>query len=168
MPTFTRVLITLCVGVAAILAWRSYGDAAREMIANSSRELGWLVPQAALSSQSAADMVGRATQAVPSPDQQRLNAISLDLEAMRQNIDRMAMTQEQITRNIDQLAAGQERIARNVDQLTAGQERMTREITKLQAAEQQLLHKNLESPPRPAPALARNPAPRSSQAPSVR
>src|SRR5262249_4901370 len=103
MPTLTRVLVTLCVGVAAIVAWRSYGDAAREMIASSSRELGWLAPQAALSAQSAPEIVGRTTQAASSPDQQRLNAISLDLEAMRQNVDRMAMTQEQITRNVDQL-----------------------------------------------------------------
>src|SRR6266566_3898978 len=32
-----RFLITFCIGVAAILAWQSYGDAAREMIASSSR-----------------------------------------------------------------------------------------------------------------------------------
>jgi septal ring factor EnvC (AmiA/AmiB activator) len=168
MPTLTRVLIALCVGVAVILAWRSYGDAAREMIASSSRELRWLAPQAAPSAQSAPDVIGQAAQAASSPDQQRLNAISLDLEAMRQNVDRIAMTQEQITRSVNQLTAGQERIARNVDQLAAGQERVTREIAKLQAVEQQMLHKNSESPPRPAPALARNPAPRSPQAPTMR
>jgi septal ring factor EnvC (AmiA/AmiB activator) len=168
MPTLTRVLVTLCVGVAVILTWRSYGDAAREMIANASRELGWLAPQAAPSAQSAPDMIGRAAQAASSPDQQRLNAISLDLETIRQNVDRIAMTQEQIMRNVDQLTAGQERIARNVDQFAAAQERMTRDITKLQAVEQQLLHKNLESSPRPAAALARNPAPRSPQAPTAR
>ena len=31
-----RFLITFCMGVGAILAWQSYGDAAREMIASSS------------------------------------------------------------------------------------------------------------------------------------
>jgi hypothetical protein len=31
-----RFLITFCVGVAATLAWQSYGDTAREMIANAS------------------------------------------------------------------------------------------------------------------------------------
>jgi len=85
-------------------------------------------------------MIALAAQATPSPDQQRLNAISLDLDAMRQNVDRIATTQEHITRN--------------VEQLTAGQDRMTREITKLQAVEQQILHKNSEPPPRPAPASA--------------
>ncbi len=58
MPTLTRVLIILCIGVAAILAWRSYGDAARAMIANSSPQLGWLAPQAALLAHNAPDMIG--------------------------------------------------------------------------------------------------------------
>jgi hypothetical protein len=50
----------------------------------------------------------------------------------------------------------------------AGQEQMTHEITKLQAVEQYVLYKNSEPPPRPAPAPARNPVPRPSQAPMVR
>ena len=34
-----RFVITFCIGVAATLAWQSYGDAAREMIASSSAQL---------------------------------------------------------------------------------------------------------------------------------
>jgi hypothetical protein len=44
-------------------------------------------------------VIGLAAQAAASPDQQQLNAISLDLDAMRQNVDRIAITQEQIRRN---------------------------------------------------------------------
>jgi hypothetical protein len=73
-----------------------------------------------------------------------------------------------MTRSIDRIAASQEQIARSVDRLTAGQEQMTREITKLQEIVQYILYKNSEPPPRPAPAAARNPVPRSSQAPTVR
>jgi len=65
--------------------------------------------------------------ATPSPDH-RLNAMSLDLDAVRQKVDRIATTQEQMTRS--------------VDRLTASHEQMTREITELQAVEQRLLHKN--------------------------
>src|SRR5690242_1182065 len=43
----SRFLIAFCVGVAATLAWQSYGDAARETIASSYPQLGWLAPQAA-------------------------------------------------------------------------------------------------------------------------
>src|SRR5580700_1608819 len=41
--SLTRFLATACVGVAATLAWQSYGDAARQMIASAAPQLGWLV-----------------------------------------------------------------------------------------------------------------------------
>ncbi len=159
MPTLTHILVTICVGVAAILAWQSYGDAARRIIASSYPQLDWLAPRAAPIAYSAHGTTGPAAQAAASPDQQRLNAMSLDLDAIRQSVDRIAITQEQITRNVDQLTARQERMTRNVDQLAAGQERMTREISKLQAVEQQIKSR---------PALARNSVPRSAPAPMVR
>ena len=42
-----RFLIAFCSGVAATLAWQSYGDAARKMSVSSSPQLGWSAPQAA-------------------------------------------------------------------------------------------------------------------------
>jgi hypothetical protein len=117
MPTFIRVLITLCVSGAAILAWQSYGDAARQIIASSYSQLV-LAPRTAPVAYSA-------------PDQQRFDAISIDLDAIREIVDRIAVTQEQITRN--------------VDQLTIRQEQMMREINKQQAAEQQNGGKNSAS-----------------------
>jgi septal ring factor EnvC (AmiA/AmiB activator) len=155
MPALTRVLIT---GAAAILAWQSYGDAARKIIAGTYPQLGWLVPWTARIAYSAPDAIALAAQAAPSPEQ-RLNTISLDLDAMRQNVDRIAITQDQITRNVDQLTAGQQRMTRTVDQLTAGQERMTREISKLVAQ---------QSKPPPRPASTRKPMLPSSPAPTVR
>jgi methyl-accepting chemotaxis protein len=148
------------------LAWQSYGDTARAMIANSYPQLGWLAPQAEPVAQNAPELVA------PSFDQQQLNAISVDLDAMLQSIDKIATSmsaiQEQMSRGADRIAdsigANQEQIARSVDQLTAGQEQMTREITKLQAVEQYVLYKNAEPPPRSAPAPARNQVLRSSQA----
>jgi hypothetical protein len=50
--------------------------------------------------------------------------MSLDLDAVRQNVDRIAITQEQITCS--------------VDRLTASQDQMMREMIKLQAVEQQI------------------------------
>jgi hypothetical protein len=151
-----RFLITFCVGVAATLAWQSYGDGAREMIANSSPQLGWLAPQAAPVAQSAPDAIAPAASGAPAADQQQLGAVPLDLDAVRQSVDRIATGQEQMTRTVDQLAAGQEQMAR--------------EINKLQAIEQYMLYKNSEPPPRPAgaPAPAPKPVPRPAQAPTVR
>ena len=138
-----RFLITFCIGVAASLAWQSYGDPAREMIASSSPQLGWLAPQAAPVAQTAPNMMAPAAPTAPSPDRQQLNAMSLSLAALRQS----------------------------VDQLAAGQEQMTRDITKLRAAEQDILDKiSAPPPPRPAAAPARKPVPLMppSQAPPVR
>jgi hypothetical protein len=79
-----RFLITFCVGVAAALAWQSYGDAAREMIASSYPQLGWLAPQAAVA-QTVPDMI---VPAARSSDLQDLKAVSLNLATLRQRVDR--------------------------------------------------------------------------------
>ncbi len=127
-----RLLITFCIGVAVTLAWQSYGDAAREMIANSSPQLGWLAPQTA-AAQTAPDTIAPPTS---SPDPQELKAISADLAAVSQKVD--------------QLAA----------HVAAGQEQMTRDFaTKLQAAEQDILDKISVPPPQPPAAPVRKPVP---------
>ncbi len=162
------IALAAWIGATAILTWLSYGDAARRIIASSYPQLGRSAPPPAPIAHSAPDMTSLAAEAAPPPVQQRLNAMSLDLEAVRRSVDRILIAQEQITRDVDQLMAGQEQITRDAAQLTAGQEQMTREITKLQAVEQQILQKNTERAPRPAPALARNAVPRSLLAPMVR
>jgi hypothetical protein len=163
-----RFLISFCVGVAATLAWQSYGDAARTMIANSYPQLGWLAPQTEPVTQSAPDVVALAAPATPSPDQQQSSVTSLDLDAMRQSInqiaDNMTTNQGQITRSVDRIAASvaasQERMTRSVDQLAVSQEWLTREITKLEDIEQSIRHRNLEPlPPSPRPASASAPKP---------
>ena len=126
---FARYLIAFFIGVTATVAWQTYGDAAREMIAP----------------------------AASSADQQRFNALGLDLDEVRQSIDRVATS----------IATSQEQMTRSVDRLAAGQEQMTREITKLQAVEQYVLYKNSDPPPRPAPAQVPKPVPRPSQTPIV-
>jgi hypothetical protein len=149
-----RFLITFSVGVAATLAWQSYGDAAREMIANAYPQLGWLAPPAASVAQSAPDAIEPAATRAAAADPQQLNPVSLDLDAVRQSIDR--------------IAAGQEQMTRTVDQLAAGQDQMAREINKLQAIEQYMLYKNSETRATAAPAPTPKPVPRPAQTPTVR
>jgi hypothetical protein len=148
-----RFLITFCVGAAATLAWQSYGDAARQIIASSYPQLGWLAPQPAPTAQNAPDVIAPIAPAAASRDQPQLSAMSLDVDAVRQSLNRIAASQEQMTRNVDQLAVGQEQ--------------MTREITKLQEIAQYALYKNSEPPVQPAAPPARKPVPRSSQAPTA-
>jgi hypothetical protein len=93
------------------------------MIASTSSWLGWLAPPAA-----------GAVPAVPSPDQEVLKAISLDLTGVRQHLDEIAT------------------------QLTVDHEQMTRDITRrLEAAEKDVLDKiGSALPPRPTAAPVRS------------
>jgi hypothetical protein len=84
-----RFLIIFCIGVAATLAWQSYGNAAREMIANSSPQLGWLVPSASAS-----------------PERQ--------LEAMRQRVDQLAASQQRMAGGIAKLLADQQELLQKI------------------------------------------------------
>ena len=91
-----RFLIAICVGVAATLAWQSYGDAARQIVANSYPQLAWLAPEAAVAQTAPATILPPNT----SSDQQQLKAMSLDLAVLRQRVDQIAAGQDRITRDI--------------------------------------------------------------------
>src|SRR5258707_9826030 len=123
---FALAPITFCIGVVATLAWLSYGDAARRTIANSFPRLGWSVPQAAPVTQNNPDIIAPTASAAPFPDQQQLDAISLDLDAVRQSVDRISTSvaagQEQMTHSVDRIAASQEQMTRNVDGIAVGTE----------------------------------------------
>jgi hypothetical protein len=71
---FVRFLMIFFIGVAATLAWQSYGGMVREVMASWSPHLGWLAPPPA---------PGGA-----SPEQ--LVAVSRGLAVMRQNVDKLA------------------------------------------------------------------------------
>ena len=124
------LLIIFCAGVGTTLAWQSYGDAARAMIANSSPQLAWIAPQTARVAATAPDAVAPAV--ATSSDMQGL---ALGLAAVRQSVDQLTA----------QFAAGQ--------QQTGG------DIAKVQADEQEILRKLSATPPRPAAPPAHKPVP---------
>src|SRR5947199_7642398 len=76
-----RSVIIFCVGVGTTLAWQSYGDAARAMIAKSSPQLGWLAPQTAPACPSASDVVAPASAASANVQQ-----LTFGLAAVRQSV----------------------------------------------------------------------------------
>src|SRR5262250_1760912 len=43
---FARFLLAICIGVAGSLAWQSYGEATKQIIATRAPELGWTKPPA--------------------------------------------------------------------------------------------------------------------------
>jgi hypothetical protein len=126
-----RLVVMFCIGVAATLAWLPFGDAAREMIANASPQLGWLAPQSA--SVPAAQVVA------PAPAAQPHDISPTEFDAVRERIDR--------------ITAGQEEMTHTIHDLTAAQDQVVQEIAKLREVEQYLLYKMAykETEPRPAP-----------------
>ena len=125
-----RSLSIFCMGVATTLAWQSYGNVAREMIASSYPQLGWLAPQSALA-ETAPEMISPKPP-VSTSDSLELKSTLVNLAALRQS----------------------------VDQLAASQQQMASEIAKLKAVEQDVFDKiSSAPPPRPAAAPARKPAP---------
>lgn len=97
---FGRFPTALCIGIATLLAWQPDSDAAREMIASTSPQLGWVAPPGAPIAQTATNAVAPTA---PSPDEQPLRAMSTDLAAMRQSVDELIANQEQMAREITRL-----------------------------------------------------------------
>lgn len=106
-----RALITFCIGIAATLAWQSFGGAARQMAADSSPVLGWLAPRV---TQAPSDQLTAAEPTTTSPDLRQLKAMSLDLSAMRQSVDQLATQHRQMAGDIATMQAAQQTILRKV------------------------------------------------------
>src|SRR5262249_4701853 len=123
-----RFVIIFCIGVGATLAWQSYGDMARAMIADSfPQQLGWLAPQAAPAqvaaqdpqrdpqraaspAQAALDTVALGTPPAPSPELQQLRDISLLFATMRQSMEQLAANQQQMAGDVAKLVAEQQEL----------------------------------------------------------
>ena len=135
----TRFLIIFSIGIGATLAWQSYGDAARAMLANSSPQLGWLAPQTAPLAQTTPSMVVPPAADTASSDLQQITAA---VASMRQSVDQLAA----------QLAAGQQQVADNIAKLHADEQKI---LQKLSATPQKLSG----TPPGATAAPARKPTP---------
>jgi hypothetical protein len=151
-----RYMVAICIGVAAILAWQSYGEAAKQIIATKAPELawspqtkqmiagwmqqlGWTKPLAveikpAPVTQTAQETVAAKGPATPFLDPQQVKQIETDIAAVRQAVER----------HLAEIRA-------TVEQLAASQDHMAREIEKLQAADMEILEKIPTPPPKRAP-----------------
>jgi hypothetical protein len=118
---FARYLIAFFIGVGATSGWQRYGGAAQEVIA----------------------------QTLSSPYQQQLTAMSLDIDAVRQNVDRM----------MTGFAVGQNQMTRSINQLRVGQDWMASDFAaKLKAVEQDVIDRISTPAPRLASPQASKPA----------
>src|SRR5262249_3910050 len=95
---FTRSLVAILIGVAAPLAWQSYGE-------NSPvRPSAFETPQAA--TVIAPENVAPIAPAAPSLDPEQVHHLALDVAALRQTADQIAAGQDEVKRAIVKLASG--------------------------------------------------------------
>ena len=149
-----RFLMAACFGVAATLAWQSYGDAAREMIATSAPQLGWLLlPPPAMDPPPGREIAGEqpgpsalAASAPQAPSAQAAGVASTASEAaastaaaepspeLRQQLETMAHDLAAVRQRVEQLAAGQEQIAGDLAKLHTAEQDIRRRISALPPA----------------------------------
>jgi hypothetical protein len=119
---FARYLVAICIGVAATLAWQSYGEAAKQIIATRAPELGWspeakqmiaswvqqlgwtkplaVESKAAPVTQTAPEKVAPKAPAAPSLDPEQVHQIALDVAALRQTVELLTAVQNQMARAV--------------------------------------------------------------------
>jgi hypothetical protein len=153
---FARYLVATGFVVAAILAWQSYGEAAKQIIATRVPELGWspqtkqakppvVESKAAPATRTAPETVAPKTPAATSVDPVQVQQMVQSLSALRESVQ--------------QLASRQQSLAALAQTLATGQDQMVHQIDMLQSANQEILEKIPAPPPPPPSATARKPTP---------
>jgi hypothetical protein len=158
-----RFLVTAYIGVAATLAWQSYGGMAKQMIANRAPQLGWLLSLLAVNQPSGREIAPEQ----PNPPAVQVSApqaASAQAAAVAPNASETAASTaptapspelQQLETITHDLAA----VRRSVEQLAAGQEQMARDIAKLPTAGQDIRRRISAPPPPLAVAPPRKPVP---------
>jgi hypothetical protein len=130
---FARFLVAICLGIAGTLAWQSYGDATKRIIATRALQLGG-PPEAQQMIASSIQWLGwtktspdSETTAVETVAPKAPTAPSLDSAQVQQMVQSLAALREM------------------VQQLTAGQDQLTRQTARLESAVTELILKNPDS-----------------------
>jgi hypothetical protein len=128
-------LVALCIGVAVILAWLSYGEATKQIIATRAPELGWspetkqmiagwvqrlgwTKPPPVESKAAPVTQTAPATVTAKQPtialDPQQIQPIEAGSAAVRQAVERQLAD---VRATVEQLAASQDKMAREIEKL---------------------------------------------------
>jgi hypothetical protein len=169
--SLARFLVAACVGVAASLVWQSYGDTARQMIANSAPQLGSLLPSPPVvnppSGRERADeqpsplAIQAPTPQAASAQAEAVASMASETPAATAPTVSSPELRQQLERMVHDLGA----VRQSVEQLAAGQEQMARDIAKLETAEQDIRRRISALPP--AAATVRKPVPPPQPAPQA-
>jgi hypothetical protein len=150
---FTRYLVAVLIGVAATLAWQSYGDAGKQVIATKAPELGWS-PEAR---KMITSWVPVGWTKPPAGSEKQVVPVA---QTAPQNVAPKAPTTASLDpEQLQQITQSLTTLRETAEQLAAGQDQMTRVIGRLETAVTELIMKIPEPPPQPPAAPARKPTP---------
>jgi len=155
---FIRYVVAIGVGVAATLAWQSYGETTKQIIAMKAPQLGWS-PDAQRKIVAFMDELGwakppAASNSTPAA-QGASQAASLAQTTPEMVVQKAPGTSSLELEQIQVMAKGLITLQQTVDTLAAHQDQMAHEIDRLQAADQEILDK--VSAPSPQAAAATPP-----------
>src|SRR5262245_54560108 len=164
-----RFVIAAFIGGACILAWQSYGEAAKQKLASWAAQLGWmqllpgLKPSGAVVQESPPDSAQAASAAQTAPDVAAPNAPAVQEfspdSAQAASDARTAsdvapiapaVPSPEVQQQLEAMARDLAALRQSVNQLAVGQEQMTRDIATLKTSALQ---------PKPTAAPARKPVP---------
>jgi hypothetical protein len=152
-----RYVLAICFGVAATLAWQSYGQATKQMIATRAPDLAWS-PQAKQRIATWVEQLGwtklpaDAENAAHHPmvsqtAQPEKAATALDTFATKESVD---------SQQIHQMALDLAAVRQTLEQVSASQTKMAGEINNLLVTDMEMF---LKIPAPPAAGLPRKPTP---------
>jgi hypothetical protein len=164
---FAGYLLAICIGVAATLAWQSYGEATKQIIATRAPELGWS-PESKQMIASWMQQLGWTKPPVAHentavrPSALETPQASPIAQTAPETVAQKAPTAPSLDpEQVQQIAHSLAALRQTVEQLSASQDQMAREIDKLQAADLEIFER-IPAPPRQPPAA---PARKSSMPP---
>lgn len=159
LRAFARYLVAICIGAAGLLAWQSYGEATKQVIAARAPDLGWS-PE---SKQMIAGFVQQLGWTKPPSDsealaEQKAATQAPQAAAVAQPVAATAAAAPAIEpEQIEQITQNLAALRQSLDQIAANQNQMAGEVARLQSADLEILQRIPAPPPPPAIAPARKP-----------
>jgi hypothetical protein len=155
-----RFVVAVCVGVAATLAWQSYGGTAKQVIAKSAPQLSWLLSSPAAMNPPPSREIAVEQPRPPAVQASTPQAAPAQAGAVASTASETATStaptgelQQQLETIRQDLAA----VRQNVEQLAAGQAQMAHDIARLHPSGQDIRRRISALPP--AAATAHKPVP---------
>src|SRR5947208_4088690 len=159
-----RYLVAICIGVAAALAWQSYGEVPKQIIAVKAPELGWS-PETKQTIASWVQQFGLKPPAGPESTAVQPSVPKTQVATAAQTVPAAVVPKAPAAPSIDaeqvhQIAMNLAALGQTVDQLAASQDQMVHQIDTLQTSNQEILASNREilekipAPPPPPPIAA--------------